>query len=437
MKYTLFLLFLLPFALLSQSDTCLNYSEIGISFPPVADQTQRDFAQLHLDELGVQRIRFAEDWSLREPTQGNFNWGPLDERISWASSNNYDVLLTIQSRGPSWACGNQNGQSCVFLDNAYFQTYLDSLLQRYPNQIDKIQFGNEWQSDFWYVGNAQEFIESNNTLYNSVQTYSPTTQVVLGGFTTISLRFLAACNGYDVEFYDDDGNFYDSTLLSSLCNDPAILSVRNRIDSVLTFANYDQLDIHLYDDVELWPILYENFTDTLNKPVIVSEFGGPNMFLEPYSEAYQADKLFEYIKVLDSLEIPEIYYFKLVEGTANPAHSTSGLIEDTTLATKAAYYIIQSFINCNSAGLVFPEINGLKFYPNPAKDWISFEFDNPDLLENNVVIYNAKGELIFEQVNAFSNYFYLSTKNIASGAYYIYVRSENKLLGKGKIIVSR
>ena len=86
---------------------------------------------------------------------------------------------------------------------------------------------------------------------------------------------------------------------------------------------------------------------------------------------------------------------------------------------------------------MFPEINGLKFYPNPAKDWISFEFDNPDLLENNVVIYNAKGELIFEQVNAFSNYFYLSTKNIASGAYYIYVRSENKLLGKGKIIVSR
>ncbi len=418
-----------------QTDTCLLNTEIGISFPPVADQNQRDFAEIHLDSLGIKKIRFAEDWTLREPTQGNFNWGPLDQRITWAQDNNYEVLLTIQSRGPAWACSQQNGQSCVYSDNAYFKNYIDSLLLRYPNQIDKIQFGNEWQIEYWYVGNANEFIESNNTLYNSVQSHSPNTKVVLGGFTTMSLRFLAACNGYDIEFYDDDGNFYDSLYLANNCSDPLITATSNRIDSVLRYADYDMLDIHLYDDAELWPALYSNFTDTLSKPVIVSEFGGPNMNVEPYSESYQADRVYEYIRVLDSIGIPEIYFFKLVEGTANPAHSTSGLIADTSLLIKPAYNVIKSYIDCNSLGFEYQTSETLRFYPNPAENWISFEFNNPDLLNCEISIYNSGGQLVYHIDNFNNNYFYLSTKDFSPGLHFVSVKSNNETIGQGKIII--
>jgi hypothetical protein len=189
-KITLTILTLFYFGCFwGQNNTCLVNSEIGISFPTVADASQRSFAKTHLDSLGIKKIRFAEEWSLREPTQGIFNWGPLDNKISWVINNNYELLFTIQSNGPVWACGQQNTKSCVFLNNNDFKNYIDSLLLRYPNQIDKIQFENEWQSDFWYVGNAQEFIDANNILYNSVKTLSPSTKVVLGGFTTISLRF--------------------------------------------------------------------------------------------------------------------------------------------------------------------------------------------------------------------------------------------------------
>ena len=184
-------------------DTCLTNLSIGISFPPVSDDTQRNFAKTHLDFLNITKIRFDESWELREPTQGVFNWQPLDDRISWANDNGYEIMLTIQSNGPAWACSSvQNGQSCVFNDNSFFQIYIDSLLKRYPNEIDKIQFGNEWQSDYWYAGNANDFIQANNIVYNAVQNYSPLTQVVLGGFSTIALRFLAGCNGYVSSFYE-------------------------------------------------------------------------------------------------------------------------------------------------------------------------------------------------------------------------------------------
>ncbi|NRA12602.1 MAG: hypothetical protein HRT57_11665 [Crocinitomicaceae bacterium] len=52
--------------------------------------------------------------------------------------------------------------------------------------------------------------------------------------------------------------------------------------------------------------------------MIVSEFGGPNINYEPYTQTYQADRLFQYIKKIDSLKIEEAYYFKLIEGGRIP-----------------------------------------------------------------------------------------------------------------------
>jgi len=421
---------------LAQNDTCLVNSQIGISFPPVANAEQRDFAKLHLDSLGIKKIRFGEDWSFREPTQGEFNWSPLDDRINWAINNGYEVLLTIQSRGPSWACGLQNANSCVFIDNLFFKNYIDSLLSRYSNQIDKIQFGNEWQTNFWYIGSAEEFIASHNVLYNSVQEYSPTTEVVLGGFTTSSLRYLAYCNGYINHFIEDDGTIIDSTLIDDICDADFLIAGRERIDSVLANALYDIIDLHFYDDYEIWPELFSNFIDTLTTPILVSEFGGPNMNVEPYSEEYQADRTFKYIKTLDSLGIPEIYYFKLVEGTANPAHSTSGLIDDTTLHIKPVYDIVQSFVKCVVLGSDYLELDQFKMYPNPAKNILSFEYNNSELKNSEIFIYNSMGKLIIrEKTNNFNN-FVINTSKFQSGYYLVVVLSDKQKIYSNKLIIN-
>ena len=428
----------LSFASLTKAgnDTCLTVLNLGISFPPVADANQRAFAKLHLDNLGVNKIRIAEDWTFREPSPGTFNWTSLEDRLMWADSNNYEVLLTIQSRGPSWACsGIQNANSCVFNDNQDFRNYLDSLLIRYGDKISRIQFGNEWQTDFWYAGNAGQFIASNNVLFDAVQAHSPQTEVVLGGFTTISLRFMAGCNGYVSSFYDDDGILFDSTYLANNCNTPVIQSVKDRIDSVLSLARYDMLDIHLYDDVEQWDEYYLNFADTISKPIIVTEFGGPNLNYEPYTPTYQANRLFEYIKKLDSLQISDAYFFKLVQGTANTAHLTSGLIEDTNLTEKPAYFLFKSFIGCTTSVYEEDLPQGLRFYPNPLLHATTVEFDNPNAKPKELRIYNLHGQVIRHIQNIRENYVFIPRENLKSGQYIIHLSDSKEWKITGRLSV--
>ena len=329
----------------NSNPTVIDFS-MGISFPPVANTEQMNFTAPLLKELNVNRIRFAEDWSLREPVEGNFNRNPLDERINWAEKNNFEMLLTIQSNGAPWACNTtlKNANSCVYSDHNKFKNYIEKLLQRYPNKIAKIQFGNEWQTEFWYIGNEQQFVTVSNIVYDAIQQFSPNTKFVLGGFTTISLRFLAGCNGLINEFYDDEGNHYDRALLNINCNTPKIKTIRNRIDYVLNNARYDFVDIHLYDDVENWDIYYKNIKSMVQKPIIISEFGGPNVNIESVSEDYQANQLKKYITAINLMDVTEAYFFKLVEGSNNPTHSKSGLIDFHTLSKKKNFEVFKNTI---------------------------------------------------------------------------------------------
>jgi hypothetical protein len=196
-----------------------------------------NFSQYHLDFLGVNMIRIAEDWALREATQGVYNWGPLDARMNWIDENNYDVLLTIQSNGPNWACNPdlQNDLSCAFSDSVAFRKYVDTLLVRYGNTITKIQFGNEWHSEYWYVGYAADFIKANNTVWESVQENAPQIEVVLGGFASGTMTSLAGCYGYlDSLRLPDENIWYQQDVIIAHCNSPEIQYIAARQDSVLT-----------------------------------------------------------------------------------------------------------------------------------------------------------------------------------------------------------
>jgi len=323
----------------------LNNLELAISFPPVESDSQRKNTQKVLSDLKVKKIRFAEEWKFREPTKDNYSWGPLDDRLNWAEENGYEVMLTIQSNGPDWACvGASNDNSCVF-DTTEFKQYIIDLLQRYPNQLDKIQFGNEWQSDFWYAGSAEEFTIANNILYEAVQNYSPETAVVLGGFTAISLRFMAGCAGELSHFQDDEGIVYEQSYLDVNCSGTEGTALFNRINSVLDNSSFDLLDMHLYDDVENWSSIINHFKSVTTKPVIVSEFGGPNSHYEDDSDGNQAKRLYDYIITLDSLEIEEAYFFKLVQGTKNEAHVKSGLMKGAFKSKKQSYFVFRNFSN--------------------------------------------------------------------------------------------
>jgi hypothetical protein len=234
-------------ATISGGTSPLTNLQLGLSFPPVSNANQRSFTKEQLDALEVHMIRFAEDWRNREPEKGTFIWRPLEERLTWVRENQISLLLTVQSNGPDWACDpiKQNERSCVYRDPQEFTNYINALLRKHPNQIDKIQFGNEWLSDYWYAGSANDFVQFNNILYEAVQRYSPQTQVVLGGIAYGTLEALAFC--------EDAINIFrpsQSTKViedRDVCATSEVLAARERMEYVLTNAHYDMLDLHFYD----------------------------------------------------------------------------------------------------------------------------------------------------------------------------------------------
>jgi hypothetical protein len=332
------------------TDYNLENLELGISYPPMGGGDEKIFTKDAFDELNVKSFRMDEHWELREPEQDNFNWSPLDTRLDFVDYYGYHIVMTITPKGPDWANDPDwtNEYSALFLDDNDFIDYIENLLQRYPNRIDMIQFGNEWNTEYWYIGTKEDFVKYHNIVYDAVQSYSPETRVVLGGLSIGGLIGLAIFDGYLTSFYDTDGNYYDEDDIRDILDDPAMDAFMERVNYVLENAHYDIMDIHLYDDVENWDKYYQSVDERVDTPIIVTEFSGPNSIYEGYTEEFQAERLNQYIKTIDDLGIHLALFFKLVEsGSAHPAHTHCGLFDGTDLSKKEAFYVFKKFAQNN------------------------------------------------------------------------------------------
>lgn len=325
----------------------------GLSYPGVTETADRGFTLSNLQTLSLSRVRFDEDWKHREPVEGEFNWAPLDDRMQWLADNEISVLLTIQSNGPNWACEPDlsNERTCIYSNTDKFENYIQTLLQRYPNQIEQLQFGNEWLSPYWFLGSANDFVEYNNIVYRSVQRHSPNTKVVLGGFASGSLSIISYCAGDLDQFFDEQsGDLVDTSRRHNVCNSEDMLSSQHMLDTVLESAEFDYLDLHLYDDVENWGTYLQTMRNAVGDsvPVIIGEFGGPNLIWEqPYSDEFQATRLALYLDTLSAMDINEAYYFKLVQSeSALAAHWESGLykLEGDVHIKKPAFDVFEHFM---------------------------------------------------------------------------------------------
>ena len=316
----------------------------GISFPPVADAEQVEITRKHLRDLGVTRIRFSEHWSLREPQKGKYNWAPLDWRMRFVEEEGLSLMLTIESNGPEWACGKPaNDQSCVFSDLDAFRAYVRALLTRYQGKIDKIQFGNEWQTTYWYAGGARDFVAANNVVYEEAKRISPDTKVVLGGFSIGALHVLGAREGRVDRFHQADGTLISGERLKEMMNSKELHSGIERIRDVCTRAKYDIVDLHLYDDSENWAAYVEVAKALVKKPIVVSEFGGPHQLVERYTDAYHAECVGRYMETLSAIGVQEAYYFKLVESNSAQKHHVKSSLLDRNGKVKPAYAVFRGF----------------------------------------------------------------------------------------------
>ncbi|MFP4443414.1 MAG: hypothetical protein ACLFST_09855 [Spirochaetia bacterium] len=309
----------------------------GISFPPFANSEQINFTTTELKKLAIDRIRIAVDWRNREPSEGEFYWVPMDYRMEAAAKNNIAVCLTINSICPDWALIGTGEDGAFFFDENALENFIEALLTRYEN-IDKIQFGNEWEAGtedgttYTSQDSVEKFIIYTNILYNAVQRLSPDTKVVLGGLTRT----------YPIMEYFASNNSYPDFSGIELANGATVEHLKKRIDKlkanydsklikenverVLQDVEYNIIDIHLYDDPENWPKYLSVLPE--GKEVLVSEFGGPNSEFENTSPHYQAKRMEDYINAIEQLPITEAYYFKLVDSRYS-YHQDSGLFYES------------------------------------------------------------------------------------------------------------
>lgn len=318
---------------------------VGLSFPPIRNASELEFTLAQMQALNMSLVRIGTDWAYREVDKGSYYWDPLDERINTLHENGHLIMFTIPSSGPDWACGEiTEKETCVFREEQAFRAYVTALITRYKGKIDKIQFGNEWDNTTWYPGTAADYVRFNNIVYDVVKDISPETTVVLGGLTAAYSVYVTACkNGETLSFEALDlknGADISADIERIVCSRD---DLEERVRYVIGEARYDMVDLHLYDDSENWPLYTDTLRQLTDKPLVVSEFGGPSSAFEYYSQEYHAQRLEQYLLTIEDLPIEEAYYFTLVD---NPTtyHSHSGLF---TFARwkKEAFDVMQRMVS--------------------------------------------------------------------------------------------
>lgn len=315
----------------------------GLSYPPFKKPKHIDFTINELINLNLKKIKIAINWKNREPKKGVYNWQPFDYVVEKAQENNIKIFLTFPSDGPNWACSaNQNKKSCVFKNEVDFKNYLVTFFTRYPNVMERVQFGNEWETH--YVGSMAEFVTFNDVLYEITKQFSPMTKVVLGGISrAYPMAELQCRQNKELDFSGLSFNKeYSSKSLKekinkALCNK----ELQEKVLYVFNNAKYDELDIHLYDDPENW----RDYVELLpkDKNILVSEFGGPSSIFETTTEEYQAKRISVYLSTIQTLPVKEAYYFKLLDSPYS-YHKHSGLFSEN-FNKKQSYDI---FSNCTN-----------------------------------------------------------------------------------------
>ena len=342
----------------AQSTAAVATPPLGISFPLVGTSvmpglgiTQLVFSVQHLQALHSPIVRFSENWKYRETSAGVWNWDPLDQRINAFYNAGIKIMLTIEAFGPTWRCGTSNARTCVFNDLDVFKSYITALVLRYPGKIAKIQFGSEVYTSYWYVGTDSEFIQSANAFYTAVKAAAPALPVVLAGMPTGVPQVYAVCTQGKtyIPTRRSNGALIAEADLPAFCAEALQQSVLSRTAAIVSGASYDIIDVHLYDNVESWPDL----RDTLDAmapgiPVLASEVGGPNKLYESQTDAFHAEKVDAFLRMLPALRLTEAYYFQLVEydPALNMDHEKSGLLRFSDYSVTPAYTEVQ----CHNVG---------------------------------------------------------------------------------------
>lgn len=373
-KFSLLLLFfvsIIVFPALSENlPPRINKQSVkfGISYPPLSNKKGFEVTKRCLNELGVKLIRFDVHWKHREPQQDSYYWKPQDRRMEFLHQNGFMPVLTFHADAPDWVRdslpGERKNKRSVALDkkgNKSFAKFVAAFIKRYKSKYPKLlqyfQFGNEWLSNYWYAGNASDFVATQNLFYQAIKSQLPQSVVILGGLASGQILAVAAYDGFIGNFFDDQGTKIDKQYVKQILKRQGKKvetgkikeTSLQRLNRILEKSNYDWIDVHLYDDYRLWPGCLQTIKNRLqakrNLKFVVTEFGGPHPYLHAnISENEFGLLLQKYLETLEKQQIEFALFFSLVR-KPKVAHPRSGLLgyKNGKIIEYPVYEVFKSF----------------------------------------------------------------------------------------------
>jgi LysM repeat protein len=155
----------------------------------------------HLQTLDLPWIRLRVDWRHIEPEQGVYEFAELDTAINTFYADNRSILLVI-TNAPAWArtTSEENGPPD---DLALFETFLQTLLTRYDDQISAYQIWDEpnlrrnWNCDRRIC--ELDYIELLQLASTTIWNHNPNILVISAGLAPT--RFNDYINAIDDRIY--------------------------------------------------------------------------------------------------------------------------------------------------------------------------------------------------------------------------------------------
>lgn len=314
---------------------------IGISFPGIGSIEDMRRSAMILNDINVSLIKIELDWNLRELNPGEYNWEPMDQRIGYYDGQGFSLFISISTELPD--CYRTTDHQEIGRDDlAAFKNFVHQVLVRYSEKIDKIQAGNEW--DVRFQEDAGLWVEINDILYDETKSINKDIQVVLGAVTSSYMIYkVLAIEEKEVNYSERQFYQFDSYLERFLTNykEHLLSGKREYMQYVFDHAKYDVVDIHMYDEGELFPDFIRILKEMTDKPILVSEFGAPNPDYEIFDEDYQYRRMKILLKTLSTLDITEAYHFSLADHDAY--HSRNGIV-DRFGNKKPIYYLFKNRI---------------------------------------------------------------------------------------------
>jgi len=367
----LFLMFLLSACSLGNvrgrgNNTPINENRVtkfGI-FPMTKTNEALAYSANSMLDLNIKAATKFEMWNVRQTSEGaSYSWRGMDRVMNdFLDKTKATMFLRITPWGlnsdgsVAWYCDRSlpdkkpDEFSCIISPKYEndFKNYIDAITKRYSDKLTEIAFSNEWTGSH-FVGDQYDYVKYANWLYDITKANSPKTTVVLGAITSNPMRYLTGCllSSDDPNYINKiyfKGRYLNADQKKQFCSE--LSPGYDKFIYALKNAKYDAVDIHLYDDYEYWDEYVHALETLTDKPIYVSEFGGPNPYDPKRSdENYQADQLQKYLDKITELQIPQAYYFQLIETGAYHADSALVKVEgNNNPIKKPTYNVFKNYL---------------------------------------------------------------------------------------------